>query len=98
MEADNVHGIRARRRRAQRLLMALAIAAGLFGSSAGAAQQHTVCATLSYEVMGGPKQYVLNNECYVPTTAIWSVGEGQCALDPSIVRVCFDVRVRITPP
>lgn len=76
---------------ARRMLGVLLVAAigGLTGGSASA--DPVVCATLSYRLLGGTRQYVLNNQCYVPSS--WSPEETsqQCVLDPALLQVCWRV-------
>lgn len=85
------HGRKSRR---ARLFFVGCIAAIGWGAVSSAGADPLVCATLYYRVFGGPKQYVLNNECYVSTPWPTVIGSGlRCTSVDSIVEVCREVKI-----
>lgn len=85
---------RGSRRALRRLVAGAALLGGVLGATVPARAGYVVCATVYYRAFGGPKQYVLNNQCYVPGSWAPLTGLGpDCTLDPSIVQVCHTITV-----
>lgn len=75
--------------RVARLFLVGCVAAGSVWSMPTAGADPLVCVTVYYRVLGGPKQYVFNNECYIPTPWPTVAGAGiSCTTADGILQVC----------
>lgn len=76
----------------RRLVVSVALLVGVAGSALPARANPLVCATVYYRLFGGPKEYVLNNQCYVPTSWPTLMSKHECNLVWP-VEVCYTVTV-----
>lgn len=84
---------RARSRRIGRLFIAALLLGGsMMGAPVRAGANPLVCVTVYYTILGGPRNYVADDECFVPTGWGELAGEGpDCGPLPTVVAVCYEV-------
>ncbi|HEX9776382.1 MAG TPA: hypothetical protein VGB83_12490 [Actinomycetota bacterium] len=81
------------RRPKLRALLAAGLVAGALGTPAASAEP-LVCLTVSYSLFGQPKEYVVEDECHVPTP--WTtMGAGPCGGVNPYAKVCAEVAVAV---
>ncbi len=80
------------------LLVMCATVGSLAWSHAPAAADPVLCATVSYELFGGPKNYVVDN-CWIPSGWETQMGTGpdQC-MHEVVVRICEGTSVALPLP
>jgi hypothetical protein len=74
------------RRGAARSLIGLVLTVSLSAPSVRA--DPLVCATVYFSLFGGPRTYVLNNQCAVPTPFPTSFGSGPGCYTDSRIQIC----------
>lgn len=82
-----------KRRSLRRFALAAVLAVPMFAGLPARANP-LVCATATYSVLEGPTNYVVNNQCFVPTPWGTAGGSGpECVTVVPVAKVCYTLVV-----